>query len=207
MTGAEYIAEFLARIGSRHVFTLTGGACAFMIDAVGRHPDLEVICVQHEQAAAMAADAVWRVDRRLGVTMATSGPGATNLITGIACSFFDSIPVLAHYRAGQSARKQRHSWRQGAPVRLPGNQDRRDGAADHQICGAGHGQSSSCGDELAKAYIDRHLRPNGTGADRCADGYSASRNRAGVPRAVRSSSIRRGRAAMVGEAVQAISDC
>jgi acetolactate synthase I/II/III large subunit len=94
MTGSEYIAEFIARIGSRHVFTLTGGACAFMIDAVGRHPDLELICVQNEQAAAMAADAVWRVDRRMGVSMATSGPGATNLITGIACSFFDSIPSL-----------------------------------------------------------------------------------------------------------------
>ena len=94
MTGSDYIAEFIARMGSKHVFTLTGGACAFMIDAIGRHPDLEVICVQNEQAAAMAADAVWRVNRRIGVTMATSGPGATNLITGIACSFFDSIPSI-----------------------------------------------------------------------------------------------------------------
>lgn len=94
ITGAEYIAQFLVRIGSRHVFALTGGACAFLIDAVARRDDLKVICVQNEQAAAMAADAVWRVGRRVGVTMATSGPGATNLITGIACSFFDSIPSL-----------------------------------------------------------------------------------------------------------------
>ena len=91
MTGAEYIAEFLSRMGSDKVFALTGGACAFMIDAVGQHPELEYICFQHEQSAAMAADAVWRVSGRVGVTMATSGPGATNLITGIACSYFDSL--------------------------------------------------------------------------------------------------------------------
>jgi acetolactate synthase-1/2/3 large subunit len=120
MTGAEYIAEFLARIGSRHVFTLTGGACAFMIDAVGRHPDLEVVCVQNEQAAAMAADAVWRVNRRLGVTMATSGPGATNLITGIACSFFDSIPSL--HITGQVNQRE-SSTIHGAKVRQSGFQE------------------------------------------------------------------------------------
>jgi len=120
MTGSEYIAEFIARIGSRHVFTLTGGACAFMIDAVGRHPDLEVICVHNEQAAAMAADAVWRVDRRMGVSMATSGPGATNLITGIACSFFDSIPSL--HITGQVNQRE-SSAIHGANVRQSGFQE------------------------------------------------------------------------------------
>ena len=120
MTGSEYIAEFLVRIGSRHVFTLTGGACAFMIDAVGRHPDLKIVCVQNEQAAAMAADAVWRVDRRLGVTMATSGPGATNLITGIACSFFDSIPSL--HITGQVNQRESRALH-GAKVRQAGFQE------------------------------------------------------------------------------------
>ncbi|KAA0073030.1 thiamine pyrophosphate-binding protein [Tardiphaga sp. P9-11] len=120
MTGAEYIAEFLARVGSKHVFTLTGGACAFMIDAVGRHPDLDVICVQNEQAAAMAADAVWRVDRRIGVSMATSGPGATNLITGIACSFFDSIPSL--HITGQVNQRESRAIH-GAKVRQAGFQE------------------------------------------------------------------------------------
>jgi acetolactate synthase-1/2/3 large subunit len=94
MNGGEYIAEFLAQIGSSHVFTLTGGASAFMIDAVARHPALRYTCFQNEQAAAMAADAVWRVSGKIGVTIATSGPGATNLITGIASSYFDSIPSL-----------------------------------------------------------------------------------------------------------------
>src|SRR6202035_2766873 len=90
----EYIAEVLARVGSKHVFVLTGGAWAVMVDGVERHPGLGFTCFPHEQSAAMAADAVWRVTGKVGVTMATSGPGATNLITGIACSYFDSIPSL-----------------------------------------------------------------------------------------------------------------
>ena len=120
MTGSEYIAAFLAHVGCRRVYTLTGGACAFMIDAVGQHPELDVVCVQHEQAAAMAADAVWRVSRRLGVTMATSGPGATNLITGIACSYFDSIPSL--HITGQVNQRE-SSGIHGANVRQSGFQE------------------------------------------------------------------------------------
>lgn len=120
MNGSDYIAEFIARMGSRHVFTLTGGACAFMIDAVGRHPDLGVICVQNEQAAAMAADAVWRVNNRIGVTMATSGPGATNLITGIACSYFDSVPSI--HITGQVNQRESSSIH-GANVRQSGFQE------------------------------------------------------------------------------------
>jgi acetolactate synthase-1/2/3 large subunit len=94
MKGCDYVAEFLAGQGCRHVFTITGGAIAFVVDAVGRRSDMEVVCMQHEQAAAMAADAYSRFGKGLGVTMATSGPGATNLITGIACSYFDSIPTI-----------------------------------------------------------------------------------------------------------------
>lgn len=120
MTGAEYIAEFLVRAGCRHVFAMTGGACAFMLDAVARHPELNLVCFQHEQAAAMAADAVWRVSRRPGVTMATSGPGATNLITGIACSYFDSIPTI--HITGQVNQRE-SSAVHGANVRQSGFQE------------------------------------------------------------------------------------
>lgn len=94
MTGAEYIAAFLARAGVTEVFTLNGGACAFVTDAVARHPTLHCRPVRHEQAGAMAADGVWRASRRLAATVVTSGPGATNLLTGIACSWFDSIPAF-----------------------------------------------------------------------------------------------------------------
>jgi acetolactate synthase I/II/III large subunit len=120
MNGAEYIAEFLARVGSDRVFLLTGGACAFMIDAVARHPKLSYTNFQHEQSAAMAADALWRVARKVGVSMATSGPGATNLITGIACSHFDSIPSL--HITGQVNQREASSFH-GANVRQSGFQE------------------------------------------------------------------------------------
>ena len=120
MTGAEYIAEFLARVGCHRVFTLTGGACAFLIDAVARHPKLRFTCFQHEQSAAMAADAIWRVTGRAGVTMATSGPGATNLITGIACSYFDSIPTI--HITGQVNQREMSAYH-GANVRQSGFQE------------------------------------------------------------------------------------
>ena len=94
MNGAEYIAEFLCKQSISKVFTVTGGACAFIIDAIARNQNIDYICFHHEQSAAMAADAVWRVTRKPGVTVVTSGPGATNLITGIACSYFDSIPSI-----------------------------------------------------------------------------------------------------------------
>jgi acetolactate synthase-1/2/3 large subunit len=122
MTGAEYVAEFLARIGSDRVFLLTGGACAFMVDAVARHPKLSYTSFQHEQSAAMAADALWRVGRKVGVSMATSGPGATNLITGIACSYFDSIPSL--HITGQVNQRESSAFH-GANVRQSGFQETR----------------------------------------------------------------------------------
>lgn len=100
---------------------MTGGACAFMIDAVSRHPGLSYYSFQHEQAAAMAADAIWRTDHsRIGVTMATSGPGATNLITGIACSYFDSIPSI--HITGQVNMRESAEYA-GAKVRQIGFQE------------------------------------------------------------------------------------
>ena len=83
-TGADLIADFIAERCCGVAFLVTGGACAFIVDAIGRNPKTNFVCFQHEQAAAMAADAVWRTTGKVGVTVATSGPGATNLITGIA---------------------------------------------------------------------------------------------------------------------------
>lgn len=94
MNGAEYITHFLFERGVRQVFAVLGGACAFIVDAIARHGGMSYICFQHEQAAAMAADAVWRASGVPGVTLVTSGPGATNLLTGIGCSYFDSIPSI-----------------------------------------------------------------------------------------------------------------
>lgn len=93
-TGADLISAFIAAKCFPNVFVVTGGAAAFMIDALERNSETNYTCYQHEQSASMAADAVFRVAGKVGVTMATSGPGATNLITGIASSWFDSVPTL-----------------------------------------------------------------------------------------------------------------
>lgn len=90
----DYLAQYLVDKGVKKVFLLTGGACAHIVDSLGKSPDIEYVCMQHEQAAAMAADAYSRVTKNIGVAVATSGPGATNLITGVCCSYFDSVPTL-----------------------------------------------------------------------------------------------------------------
>lgn len=98
---SDYIIDFLHRQGVPHLFAITGGASIHMIHSAGESNTVTYICPHHEQAAAMAADAYARVTGRIAAAAATSGPGATNLITGICCSWFDSVPVL--YLTGQVA--------------------------------------------------------------------------------------------------------
>ena len=83
--------DYLIHKNVKHVFVLNGGAIAFLIDAFNNRNDINYICVNHEQSAAIMADAYSRSGPGFAATMVTSGPGATNLITGICCSWFDSI--------------------------------------------------------------------------------------------------------------------
>ncbi|MFA5100164.1 MAG: thiamine pyrophosphate-binding protein, partial [Candidatus Omnitrophota bacterium] len=96
---SDYVARFLARRGIRHVFAITGGASCHFIDSIDKTPGIGFVCNQHEQASAMAADAYARVTSGFGCAIATSGPGATNLLTGVCCSYYDSIPAI--YITGQ----------------------------------------------------------------------------------------------------------
>ncbi len=91
---SDYVASFLASKGVDKVFVLTGGCILHCIDSVAKTSNIDYLPVQNEQAAAMAADGYARVTGRVGVAMATSGPGATNLLTGVCCSYYDSIPVM-----------------------------------------------------------------------------------------------------------------
>lgn len=91
---SDYVAEFLARQGIRHVFAVSGGASLHLIQSIADTPGITFLCPQHEQAGAMAADAYARVTGNLGAAIATSGPGATNLVTGACCAYYDSIPVI-----------------------------------------------------------------------------------------------------------------
>jgi len=91
---SDLILDFLVKKKVKKIFLITGGSIAFTIDSFSKRKDISYICVQHEQAAAMMADAYSRVGPNFSATMSTSGPGGTNLITGIGCSYFDSIPAL-----------------------------------------------------------------------------------------------------------------
>lgn len=94
VSGARLAVEALEREGVTHVFGYPGGAIMPLYDAL-TGSKLRHILVRHEQAAALAADAYGRVTGRPGVCIATSGPGATNLVTGIANAYLDSAPLVA----------------------------------------------------------------------------------------------------------------
>ena len=95
LTGAQIVCESLLQEGVDVVFGLPGGAVLPLYGALSEYPKLRHILVRHEQGAAMAADGYARVTGRVGVCIATSGPGATNLVTGIACAMMDSVPMVA----------------------------------------------------------------------------------------------------------------
>ena len=94
VTGARLVVEALEREGVTVIFGYPGGAIMPVYDALPGS-NLRHILVRHEQAAALAADAYGRVAGEPGVCLATSGPGATNLVTGIANAFLDSVPMVA----------------------------------------------------------------------------------------------------------------
>ncbi|HQS59882.1 MAG TPA: thiamine pyrophosphate-binding protein [Gallionellaceae bacterium] len=94
MNVAQYVANFLLEKGVRHVFGYQGGAILKLVDEFVATGKIEFIQNYHEQGSAFCADAYSRVTGNLGVALATSGPGATNLITGIVNANLDSIPTL-----------------------------------------------------------------------------------------------------------------
>jgi len=95
LTGAQIICRTLVDAGVEVMFGYPGGAIMPFYDALHGHAGLRHILVRHEQAAAHAADGYARASNRLGVCIATSGPGATNLVTGLATAHMDGSPVLA----------------------------------------------------------------------------------------------------------------
>lgn len=100
---SDYVASFLAGRGIEFMYIFTGGAIAHLVDSVYRVHEkdgtLTPVCVMHEQAGSMALDGYTRATGKIAAMAATSGPGATNLVTGIACSWYDSIPGI--YFTGQ----------------------------------------------------------------------------------------------------------
>lgn len=94
MKASDFIARFLAEKKVEHIFELSGGMITHILDSVQALGRSRLISMHHEQATAFAADAVGRITGVPGVAMATSGPGATNLLTGIGSCYFDSVPAV-----------------------------------------------------------------------------------------------------------------
>src|SRR5512142_1145936 len=93
--GADVVCEALIRQGVDVFFGYPGGVILPLYDVLGDYPELRHILVRHEQGGAHAADGYARATGRVGVCMGTSGPGATNLVTGIGTAMLDSVPMVA----------------------------------------------------------------------------------------------------------------
>ena len=94
LTGAQILMKCLEREGVKHIFGYPGGVVLDIYDELARTPNIRHILVRHEQAAVHAADGYARASAQVGVALVTSGPGATNTVTGIASAYLDSIPIV-----------------------------------------------------------------------------------------------------------------
>jgi acetolactate synthase-1/2/3 large subunit len=91
---SDYVIDFIVKQGVSHIFEFIGGAITHLLDSTVDRDDISCVSVHHEQSGAFAAEAYARINGRLGVAMATSGPGALNMVTGIGSCWFDSVPCL-----------------------------------------------------------------------------------------------------------------
>lgn len=105
---SDFVVEYLYNHGVRSCFYVSGGAVLHLVDSASQHNGIRMVCSQHEQAAATSADGVSRVsDFEIGFCLTTSGPGATNLLTGVCNSYFDSIPLICITGQVASFRKRK----------------------------------------------------------------------------------------------------
>ena len=104
MRVADYLPKFIHDYGVRHIFMLSGGGIMHLTDGLACNRDIETICLHHEQAVSMAVEAYARYTGLFGAAYFTTGPGATNALTGLACAWLDSVPCL--FVSGQVKRKE-----------------------------------------------------------------------------------------------------
>ena len=102
MKVSDLIFDYVASLGVKHVFYLPGGGAMHLDDSLGHHKDLTPVCMLHEQPCAIAAEAYARISGNFGVCVVTSGPGATNAITGLVGAWLDATPVI--FLSGQAKR-------------------------------------------------------------------------------------------------------
>lgn len=117
---AQYIADFLVKMGVEHVFTVTGGGAMHLNDAFGHKDGLTCVYNHHEQACAMAAEGYARYTGKIAAVCVTTGPGGTNAITGVVGGWQDSIPMFII--SGQ-VKRETTVWSAGVPLRQLGDQE------------------------------------------------------------------------------------
>lgn len=115
---ADFIADFVAKLGVKHIFLLPGGGAMYLMDAAGKCTDLEAVACLHEQAAAISAEAYARINENMGVAMVTTGPGATNAITAVAGAWIESVPMMVI-----SGQVKRADMLRDSPLRQRGVQE------------------------------------------------------------------------------------
>ncbi len=111
---SDYVVQFLADLGVRHVFAVQGGAVAHLIDSTAKNPNIDYICVGHEQAGSIAVHGYAAKAQGFGCAFATTGPGIINMINGVSCLYYDSMPSIfiggqvttARYRAEELGVRQ-----------------------------------------------------------------------------------------------------
>ena len=136
MTGAEMVIQALADQGVKHLFGYPGGAVLPIYDALFQQDKVRHILVRHEQGAVHAAEGYARSTGKVGCVLVTSGPGATNAVTGLTDAFCDSIPLVVHHRPGADASDRQR--------RVPGMRHRRHHPAVHQVQLPGEDASTTC---------------------------------------------------------------
>ena len=94
MRVADYIADFLVSKNIEDFFLLPGGGAMYLVDALGNHKDLNFVAMHHEQSVSIACEAYGRIKENFGVGVVTTGPGATNAITGVVGAWIESIPLM-----------------------------------------------------------------------------------------------------------------
>jgi acetolactate synthase-1/2/3 large subunit len=115
---ADFIADFVADLGVKHIFLLPGGGAMYLVDAAGKCDRIKVVACLHEQAAAISAEAYARINENIGVAIVTTGPGATNAITAVAGAWIESVPLMII-----SGQVKRADMLKGAPLRQKGVQE------------------------------------------------------------------------------------
>ena len=117
---SDYIADFFAKNGIKHIFTVVGGGAMHLNDSFGHHPKLHCIYNHHEQASSMAADGYYRVNNEMAGVCVTSGPGAINALNGVVGAYQDSIPMIVVSGQTKSTLTVKNS---GLNLRTLGNQE------------------------------------------------------------------------------------